>query len=356
MTEKNISEQENSYDTQPQPWDIDRFTQWLSLGVRRYILEDAGLAAFPYAEGFLASSSSLEEGLSFFADRLNETERDNFKLSVGKALAELEPYERYFPVAEQLLAIGIEIRAYSVLRNLSKIIRMFLEGEINDQSRRLFNMALYTAVRLSTPGSDDARSCLIELIGSTCFTPAHASAALLALATVDAERLPVYLKLLYEPLQEQFRKYDIQPDLLARQLYEIVGLEQYVVTLLELGMLDPDDLIKEEESWLPSLLFNSREPDLAALRTVGMPEHTATKESATKSPAVEAKGLSATCLSGSSEEAGGQKIRVANDFMQAFPNSRLLYSDDHWKQEKKSKVPLGKKISQSSNTFQDAAA
>lgn len=237
-------------------WNVARFERWVRVGVESYVLEGAGPAAFPEAAHLILRAGTLTLGLRAFAEGLNAVRRDNLKAAVARVLSSLEPRERYVAVAEQLLAISVAISAYPVLDVLGRKIGDGLFGQPDAEGRdSLFAMTLYAVARLATPGRDDAKRCLRELIAGENFQPAHASTALIALCQVDPRGLAEHLSApgLRDKLKRQFDLFD--PDQavrkrVARIILDIIKLENLRNALAKLDILDPVCAEPRPDDWL----------------------------------------------------------------------------------------------------------
>ena len=248
-------------------WTVERFEHWVRVGAESYVLEGASPVAFPEAAHLILRTGSVELGLRAFAERLNAQRRSNLKQAVAQALSSLEPRERFRPVAELLLSFAVAIYAYPILSVLASKIGNGFFGQEDAESRdSLFAMTLYSVARLATPGRDDAKRCLRELIASTNFKPAHASTALIALCQVDPRGLAEHFSTpnLRPSLAEQFKLYDPDGEVkmqVARQIFAIVGPENYRDALCNLEALLPNVAGPSPDDWLAEgVLFTPGSP------------------------------------------------------------------------------------------------
>ena len=146
-------------------WDIPRFERWLNAGVEPFVLEDAGCAVFPEAAADLLKAGSLSQGMAIFIEGLDAEHQVNFKQALANVLTALDLCNERVPVATTILEIAIATRAYPVLNVLSgKIGQDFFEHLDPAVRSELLSMTLYTVVRFSDYGQQDALQYMHSLI------------------------------------------------------------------------------------------------------------------------------------------------------------------------------------------------
>jgi hypothetical protein len=170
------------------------FANWLSAGLRGFLVEGLGSSAFPGAGNYVGWHEDVIDDLSDILPRLNALEFSEVRLGLSLALAELDfRDDDSLVVAEALIRIAAKVHAPEILDSLPAVIN---QAASSDQGRlRLLRLAMDLAVEIAGP-TEPARRCLGRLIESPGFRRSIAPLALIALCRADPERLLNHMRML----------------------------------------------------------------------------------------------------------------------------------------------------------------